>query len=62
MPVFPRNARVTYIGSPATVVRGNEAGEWAPEPTATISIRFDKAPRGMSAQIDTYAASVLPVR
>jgi len=60
---FRAGDRVTYMGTPATVMHGNEADpEWGlNEPGRTVNIRLDKAPRGVSPQQDVYAASVLPL-
>lgn len=59
MPVFPRGSRVTCFGHLATVIHGNDADSWGPA-SAIVNIRFDRAPRGWSPQIDIDVTSLLP--
>lgn len=58
----PDGARVTYLGHGATVVHGFDPSDpWlpsGPRNPATVNIRFDSAPRGVSPQQDVFVTSI----
>jgi hypothetical protein len=60
-PVFAAGDKVTYMGYPATVTTSNAPMPgWDDEPGTHAGIRFDRAVRGMSRQMEVPASALLP--